>query len=142
MKKCRRKKSRQSKRYLQINFVSTSQKNCPPPPLAQGLDPPLDVTIFWATYTQKPTEIFNTTCDGHLYIMFCRKVDRLLSLGNLVPKQLKNLIINSSWTTAKWKISNDTWNVYFKNNVFRTNLQEDYKEALLDCFQIHCNLDC
>ena len=28
----------------QINFVSTSQKNRPPPPLAQGLDPPLHET--------------------------------------------------------------------------------------------------
>ena len=33
IKKCRRKKSRQSKRYTQINFVSTSQKNRAPPPL-------------------------------------------------------------------------------------------------------------
>ena len=38
-KKRRRKKSRQGKRYSQINFVSTSKK--PGPPLAQGLDPPL-----------------------------------------------------------------------------------------------------
>jgi len=40
MKKRRRKKSRQGKRYSQINFVSTSQKNRPTL-LAQGLDPPL-----------------------------------------------------------------------------------------------------
>ena len=39
VKKRRRKKSRQGKRYSQINFASTSQKNRPP--LAQGLDPPL-----------------------------------------------------------------------------------------------------
>ena len=40
MKKRRRKKNRQGKRYSQIDFVSTSQKNRGPP-LAQGLDPPL-----------------------------------------------------------------------------------------------------
>ena len=49
MKKRRRKKSREGKRYSQINFVSASQKNRSPP-LAQGLDPPL--LLLWQKWRQ------------------------------------------------------------------------------------------
>jgi len=45
MKKPRRKKSQQGKRYSQINFVSTSQENRASP-LAQGLDPLLASFIY------------------------------------------------------------------------------------------------
>ena len=77
-------------------FCFKISKKLPPPPPSSRSGSATGRHYILSHLHTKPTEIFNTTCHGHLNIMFCRKVDRLLSLGNLVPKQLKNLIINSS----------------------------------------------
>ena len=77
MKKRRRKKSRQGKRYSQINFVSTSRKNRAPA-LAQGLDPQLFYAAFNIVEQDEEMEEHFTIFTVSVEVVSIKFVDHLL----------------------------------------------------------------